>query len=88
MFNQQDGRLVAGAGATEIELACQLTSFGETRPGLEQYAVKKFAVALEGFAKILAENTGMKANELVSKLYAAHEKGQKTAGFDINVSSL
>lgn len=80
----KDGRLVAGAGATEIELARQLTSFGDTRPGLEQYAVKKFAVALEGFAKILAENTGIKANELVSKLYAAHEEGQKNAGFDIN----
>lgn len=83
----KDGRLVAGASATEIELARQLTSYGDTRPGLEQYAVKKFAVALEGFAKILAENTGVKANELVSKLYAAHEEGQKTAGFDINAET-
>ncbi|KAK3923082.1 T-complex protein 1 subunit theta [Frankliniella fusca] len=83
----KDGRLVAGASATEIELARQLTTFGDTRPGLEQYAVKKFAVALEGFAKILAENTGVKANELVSKLYAAHEEGQKTTGFDINAET-
>jgi Chaperonin GroEL (HSP60 family) len=55
------------------------------QPGLEQYAVKKFATALEIFAKTLAENTGVKATEVISKLYAAHEEGKKNHGFDIDV---
>ncbi|PSN34362.1 T-complex protein 1 subunit theta [Blattella germanica] len=80
----KDGRCVPGAGATEIELARQIASYGETLPGLEQYAVKKFATALESFSKTLAENTGVKANEVVSKLLAAHEEGKKNYGFDID----
>lgn len=79
----RDGRFVPGAGATEIELARQIASFAETRPGLEQYAIKKFATALETFVKCLAENSGVKSNEVVSKLYAAHEEGKKNFGFDI-----
>jgi len=79
----KDGRLVPGAGAVEIELARQVTSYGETLPGLDQYAVTKFATALESFVKTLAENTGVKANEVVSKLYAAHQEGKVNFGFDI-----
>ncbi|CAJ1432454.1 unnamed protein product [Effrenium voratum] len=41
-------RFVAGAGATEIELAHQLQQFGATVPGLDQYAVLKFAEAPPG----------------------------------------
>jgi T-complex protein 1 subunit theta len=69
-------------------LARQIASYGETLPGLEQYAVKKFATALETFAKTLAENTGVKANEVISKLFAAHEEGKKNHGFDIDVRIL
>lgn len=80
----KDGRFVPGAGATEIELARQIASYGEMQPGLEQYAVKKFATALEIFAKTLAENTGVKATEVISKLYASHEEAKKNYGFDID----
>lgn len=47
--------------------------------------MKKFATALQVFAKTLAENTGVKATEVISKLYAAHEEGKKNHGFDIDV---
>ncbi|CAG2062402.1 unnamed protein product, partial [Timema podura] len=83
-----DGRFVPGAGATEIELARQITSYGDTRPGLEQYSIKKFATALETFPKVLAENSGVRGNEVVSKLYAAHQEGNKNVGFDIEVPRL
>ena len=66
-------------------MARQIASYGEMQPGLEQYAVKKFATALEIVAKTLAENTGVKATEVISKLYAAHEEGKKNYGFDIDV---
>ena len=43
----RDKRLVPGGGATEIELAKQIISYGETCPGLEQYAIEKFVEASE-----------------------------------------
>ncbi|KAK6620688.1 T-complex protein 1 subunit theta [Polyplax serrata] len=83
----RDGRFLPGAGATEIELARQISSFADTRPGLDQYAIKRFAYALEMFPKALAENSGVNANEVITKLYAAHEEGKKTFGFDITGDS-
>ncbi|CAK9831818.1 T-complex protein 1 subunit theta [Anthophora retusa] len=80
----RDGRFLPGAGATEIELATQLSTYADTLPGLEQYAVRRFATALEIFPKTLAENSGSYASELVSKLYAAHKEGKKNYGFDID----
>ncbi|KAB1283536.1 T-complex protein 1 subunit theta [Camelus dromedarius] len=79
----RDKRLVPGGGATEIELAKQITSYGETCPGLEQYAIKKFAEAFEAIPRALAENSGVKANEVISKLYAVHQEGNKNVGLDI-----
>lgn len=79
----RDGRLVAGAGAFEIELARQLQQFASTQTGLEQYALAKFASSLEVIPRALAENAGHNAMETISALYAAHEKGQSTAGVDI-----
>ncbi|KAM7323751.1 hypothetical protein ACRRTK_017857 [Alexandromys fortis] len=79
----RDKRLVPGGGATEIKLAKQITSYGETYPRVEQYAIKKFAEAFEAIPRALAENSGVKANEVISKLYAVHKKGNKNVGLDI-----
>uniref|UniRef100_A0A8C6Q3Y1 T-complex protein 1 subunit theta n=1 Tax=Nothobranchius furzeri TaxID=105023 RepID=A0A8C6Q3Y1_NOTFU len=79
----RDKRLVPGAGATEIELAKQISSYGESCPGLEQYSIKKYAEAFEALPRALAENSGVKGNELISKMYAAHHEGNKNVGFDI-----
>lgn len=54
-------------------------------PGLEQYSIKKFAEAFEAVPRALAENSGVKGNELISKLYAVHHEGNKNMGFDIEV---
>uniref|UniRef100_H2Z8D0 T-complex protein 1 subunit theta n=1 Tax=Ciona savignyi TaxID=51511 RepID=H2Z8D0_CIOSA len=70
----RDQRQVPGAGACEIELAKQIAKFGESCPGLEQYSIKKFAQALEAVPRALAENAGLNPTEVVSKLYAAHQK--------------
>jgi len=83
----RDGRLLPGAGATEIELARQITTFGDTLPGLEQYSVKKFASALEAFIKVFSENSGMKSNEVLARIYAAHHEGKATVGFNIDDES-
>jgi T-complex protein 1 subunit theta len=52
------------------------------RAGLEQYAIKAFAEALEVVPHALAENAGVKAKEVISKLYSAHKAGDKNAGLD------
>ncbi|XP_022122530.1 T-complex protein 1 subunit theta [Pieris rapae] len=83
----RDGRFVAGAGATEIQLAQKLLQYADTLPGLEQYAVRKFAVALEAVPKALADNSGANATEVVNKMYKAHRENQKTIGFDIDSES-
>lgn len=76
--------VVAGAGAVEIEIGQQLAEYADTLPGLDQYAVRKFATALEAFPKALAENSGINATDLINHLYVAHQKGERTAGFDID----
>jgi len=83
----KDGRLTAGGGATEIELARQVSQWGETHSGLEQYSINKFAEALEIVPRVLAENSGVKPKEVISKLYAAHNEGQTNMGFDIDGDS-
>ncbi|CAH3178131.1 unnamed protein product, partial [Porites lobata] len=54
----------------------------QTCAGLEQYAMDKFAESLEVIPRTLAENAGVKPTELISKLKAAHQGGDKNAGFD------
>jgi len=83
----KDGRLTAGGGATEIELARQVGQWGETHSGLEQYSINKFAEALEIVPRVLAENSGVKPKEVISKLYAAHNEGKTNMGFDIDGDS-
>lgn len=79
----RDGKFVPGAGATEIELARQLSAYADTLPGLEQYAVRKFGTALEYFPKVLSDNSGQKSTPVLAKLLEAHKNGLKTAGVDI-----
>ncbi|CAI2350832.1 unnamed protein product [Caenorhabditis sp. 36 PRJEB53466] len=79
----KDGKLLAGAGAVEIELAKDIESYGAKAPGLEQYAIKKFAHALETLPKAIAENAGMPTTETLTKLHAEHVAGKKNVGIDI-----
>ncbi|CAG8449709.1 14263_t:CDS:10 [Acaulospora colombiana] len=80
----RDGRLVPGAGATEMELTKRLLSFGEVTPGINQHSIKSFAEALEVFPRTLAENAGLDATHILSKLYAAHHQDDSgVIGVDI-----
>jgi len=79
----KDGRCLPGAGATEIELAYRIQQVAESTPGLEQYAISKFAEALEVVPRTLAENSGQAAAEVLSSLYAAHATGSAAVGVDI-----
>lgn len=72
----RDARCVAAGGAAEIEMARQVADFGKKQTGLDQYAIARFADALEVVPRTIAENSGLQASEVVARLYAAHSSGQ------------
>eukprot|EP01089_Gocevia_fonbrunei_P014198 TRINITY_DN3833_c0_g1_i1.p1 TRINITY_DN3833_c0_g1~~TRINITY_DN3833_c0_g1_i1.p1 ORF type:complete len:543 (-),score=141.93 TRINITY_DN3833_c0_g1_i1:55-1683(-) len=80
----KDSRLVAGAGAVEIELSRLLDSFGDSSAGLDQYAIKKYAQAFEVIPRTLAETSGFNATEVLATLFAAHQEGKKNDGVDVD----
>lgn len=80
----EDGRMVPGAAACEMDLARRLTREADQCPGLEQYALRKYAEALEVIPTALAENVGMRSQEILSKLWVKHQAGESATGIDIN----
>jgi len=77
----EDGKMVAGGGAPEIELSLRLREYAATLKGREQLAVTKFAEALEIVPKTLAENAGFDAIDKAIELKNKHEKN-KNAGLN------
>ena len=67
-------KLVPGAGATEMQLIEQISTFGEKTPELSQYSIKKYAEAFEVIPRTLAESAGLDATEVLATLYAAHHQ--------------
>lgn len=85
----RDPRLVPGAGATETQLVERITAVGEKTPNLSQYAIKKYGEAFEVVPRTLAESAGLDATEVLSRLYAAHHKGDNwDTGVDVEVRSI
>jgi T-complex protein 1 subunit theta len=82
----KDPRLVPGAGATELQLVERIQAVAEKTQGLPQYSIKKFGEAFEVVPRTLAESAGLDATEVLSRLYAAHNKKDSwTTGVDIEV---
>jgi thermosome len=77
------GKIVAGAGAPEIELARELRKFSNTLSGREQLAVMAFADSMEIIPRTLAENAGLDPIDMLTALKNAHDKGEKWAGIDV-----
>jgi len=67
----RDGRFVYGAGATEIQLAKDLETEGNSITTLDQYAFKQFAKAFEIFPRILCDNAGINADNVLAKMYSS-----------------
>ena len=77
------GKVVAGAGSTELELAKEIRNFSTSLSGREQLAVQAFADALESIPITLAENAGLDPIDTLTELKASHEKGEKWAGLNV-----
>jgi thermosome len=79
----EDGKYVAGGGATEIELALRLRDYAATVGGREQLAIQAFADAVEVIPRALAENAGLDPIDMLVALRSAHEAGNKNVGLDV-----
>jgi len=77
------GKVVAGAGAPELELAKQMRKYADSLSGREQLAVQAFADAMEIIPRTLAENAGIDPIDSLTELKSAHDKKQKWAGIDV-----
>ena len=66
----RDPRMVPGAGATEINMAKKIAEYAKTQPGLDQYAIERFAQSLEIIPRVIADNAGLRAEEVIADLYA------------------
>ncbi|MDV7350216.1 thermosome subunit beta [Halorubrum distributum] len=78
-----DGRTLPGGGAVEVEIARRLRDYADSVEGREQLAVEAFADSLELIPRVLAENAGLDAIDLLVDLRAAHEAGDQNAGLDV-----
>ncbi|SDA40925.1 thermosome subunit alpha [Methanobrevibacter millerae] len=69
----EEGKVLIGGGACEIDLVKQLRDYGESVSGREQLAILKYAEALEVIPRTLIENAGLDTINLIADLKAAHE---------------
>ena len=78
-----DGRVLAGGGAVEVELARRLRDYADSVEGREQLAVEAFGDAVELVPRVLAENAGLDSIDTLVDLRAAHDGGDVTAGLNV-----
>jgi len=81
----EDGKALAGGGASDIELSLRLKDHAPSVGGREQLAIEAFAEALEVVPWTLAENAGLDAIDLLIKLRTEHEgKKGRNVGVDLD----
>ncbi|KAK4999851.1 T-complex protein 1 subunit epsilon [Elasticomyces elasticus] len=70
----RDNRIVYGGGAAEIACSLAVEDAAVKSPGLEQYAMRAFAEALDAIPMALAENSGLSPQECVSAIKSRQVK--------------
>ena len=83
----EDGKVVAGAGAPEIELGIRLQKYAASVGGREQLAIEKFAKAMEIIPWTLAENAGLDPIDVIIKMKSAHENNKNGAYYGIDLDT-
>src|SRR5438128_601359 len=80
----EDGKIVAGGGAPEAELAKRLREYAVKVGGREQLAIEAFAESLEAVPTTLAENAGFDPIDVLVELRSKHERaGSPWFGIDV-----
>jgi len=78
----EDGQVLPGGGAPQIDAARDLEEFADGVEGREQLAVEAFAEALEIVPRTLAENAGHDPIDALVDLRSRHADGETAAGLD------
>lgn len=82
-----DGRLLPGAGAVELELSKRLKQFADEDKTLDQYGIRKFAEAFDVVPRTLVENSGNDPTSLMHQLHTSHDaEGSSNIGFNVDES--
>src|SRR3989454_3888934 len=68
----EDGKILAGGGAPEAEMAKRLRDYAVKAGGREQLAVAAFAEALEAIPVAIAQNAGINPIDIMVELKAKH----------------
>jgi thermosome len=85
----EDGKIVAGGGAPEAELAKNLRKFAVNVGGREQLAIEAYAEAVEAIPLTLAENAGLDPIDIMVALRAEHEKAaNKYYGIEVTTGKI
>jgi len=79
----KDRKVLAGAGAPEIEVAKRLREYAKTVGGREQLAIEAFADSVEIIPRTLAENAGLDPIDVLVELRAKHGRDGKHFGLDV-----
>jgi|Transcript_43 T-complex protein 1 subunit beta len=79
----RETRTIPGGGCCETRMARAIDAEVPNTPGKKALAMEGFARALRALPAIIADNGGFDASELVTRLRAAHARGQDTAGLDM-----
>ena len=81
----KDNRVVYGGGSAEIACSLAVSAFADTVSGIEQYAIRAFADALEDIPMALAENSGLSPITEVTTVKARQlNEGNARLGIDCN----
>src|SRR2546425_2807112 len=82
----EDGKILAGGGAPEAELAKRLKDYAVKVGGREQLAVRAFAEAFEAIPVAIAQNAGIDPIDIMVELRAKHNNLQNL-WYGVNIST-
>lgn len=87
----QHQSIVAGGGACEMEVSSQLHQYADMAEGVpykQQGVIKAFAKALEVIPRLLCDNAGLDATDVLNRLRVEHKNnGKKWAGVDLSTET-
>jgi T-complex protein 1 subunit epsilon len=79
----KESRIVFGGGCAELLASLEVSRHADLEAGIEQYAIRAFADALEEIPTALAENSGFDPIETVTKIKSEmHADSSKRLGID------
>lgn len=76
----RDNRVVYGGGAAEIACSLAVEDAAVQTPGLEQYAMRAFAEALDAVPMALAENSGLNPIATLAEVKSQQVKSDDARG--------